>query len=146
MEVLAFKFLSGSIVLVCLALVVLPTILQAIDPGYNLVSEIKYKAQEGNTSGGTLCSTANSSLVKNVRSKIECILLCQGNSSCTSVNWKDPRTCEMFLFNPGTFATGTSCVYFSRGEKFTFGTVTHHQFNCDSNGYYIPIASVKKKP
>ena len=122
MEVPAFKFVSGSIVLVCLALVVLPTILQAIDPGNHLISEIKYTAQQ-NSSDGTLCSTANLSLVfKNVRSKIECILLCQGNSSCTSVNWKGARTCEMFLYNPETFETGTSCVYFTRGEKFTFGT------------------------
>ena len=140
MEAQAVKFISASIVLVCLALVVLPTILQAIDPGSNLVSQIKYTVQNNNTPDGTICSTASPSLVvKNVRSKIECTLLCQNKVTCTSVNWKDPRTCEMFLFNPGTFAAGTSCVYFTRGENFTFETVELSIATCDRGNVHAKI-------
>ena len=150
MEVPAFKFkfVSGSIiVLVCYALVFLPTILQAIiDPGNNLISEIKFTAQKDSASDVKLCSTATSSLVfTNVRSKIECSLMCQKNASCTSVNFKDPRTCEMFLFNPGTFASESGCVYFSRGENFFLDMLIHsHQYTCDKQKQVLACLYIVK--
>ena len=65
-----------------------------------------------------VCSLEDPShVLNNVRSKQECVLLCQGDPRCSGVNWKEPSVCEMYFFHPSTFETAPRCAYFSLGEN-----------------------------
>ena len=65
-----------------------------------------------------LCSLEDPSHVfNNVRSKPECVLLCQADPRCSGVNWKEPSLCEMYFFDPSTFETTPRCAYFSPGKN-----------------------------
>ena len=75
--------------------------------------EAKFVAVK-HTSGEALCATDAPGLAYTpVRSKISCTLLCQENSDCCAgVNWKEPRTCEIFPVMPSNFLTIPGCSYF----------------------------------
>ena len=66
-----------------------------------------------------VCSLEDPSHVNNnVRSKQECVLLCQADPRCSGVNWKEPSVCEMYFFDPGRFGRTSRCSYFGPGEHF----------------------------
>ena len=87
----------------------------------SVVGEI-FEAFESDSSGNMVCSLEDPNEILNVRSKPECILQCQGDPSCSDVNWKEPDKCEVYFSNPKTFGTVTSCTYFSsgRGKLYKF--------------------------
>ena len=92
----------------------------AIIPGECKVSfkrEIFKRYQNASTD---VCSLEKPShVLNNVRSKIECVFFCQNDPRCSGVNWKKPRTCEMYFFNPSTFGRrAPSCSYYSRGNNY----------------------------
>ena len=64
-----------------------------------------------------ICSLEDPShVLNNVRSKQECVLLCQADPRCSGVNWKEPSVCEMYYFDPGRFGRASRCSYFGPGE------------------------------
>ena len=75
-----------------------------------------FKAQKSVFSD-VVCSLELPSRVLNkVRSKQECVLLCQADPRCSGVNWKEPSVCEMYFFDPGRFGRTSRCSYFSPGS------------------------------
>ena len=75
-----------------------------------------FKAIKSDSSGDMVCSLEDPNKILNVRSKPECILQCQGDPSCSDVNWKEPDMCEVYFVSPETFGTVTSCTYFRSGQ------------------------------
>ena len=65
-----------------------------------------------------MCSTdPPNELRHNIRSRSGCVRSCTGMNGCTSVNWKMPSTCEMFLLaHPANFANISDCTFLSKGE------------------------------
>ena len=92
-------------------------IIIAIIPGECKVSvkaEIFKRYKNASTD---VCSLEDPSHVLNhLRSKIECVLLCQGDPRCSGVNWKEPSVCEMYFNESNRFGSTPSCSYFSPGE------------------------------
>ena len=89
--------------------------------GDGTMREEVYMAHRTNFSNDTVCSTGKpNQVIDRVRSKIECVLVCQETSECSGVNWKESSTCEMYRFDPQTFQASTGCIYLSPGEQFKF--------------------------
>ena len=84
-----------------------------------------FKAIKNDSSEDMACSLEDPNEILNVRSKPECILQCQGDPSCSGVNWKEPGTCEVYVFNPETFGTVTRCTFFSSDNKFDILFMCH---------------------
>ena len=75
-----------------------------------------------------MCSLEDPSLVlNNVRSNIECVLLCQGDPRCSGVNWKEPNVCEMYFNQSSKYGRTPSCSYFTTGEHSNL-TIFLHKF------------------
>ena len=105
-------------------IIFLSTIAIIISPGVKAISmggEI-FKAFKSDSFGDMVCSLKDANEILYVQSKTDCILQCQGDPSCSDVNWKEPDKCEVYFFKPGTFGTVTSCTYFSsgRGKLYKF--------------------------
>ena len=74
--------------------------------------------------GNVACSNDIPSEVLTERiSKIKCALQCSSESSCQSVNWKEPSTCELFYFDPPSRSITNTCSYFSKGEIVFFHSI-----------------------
>ena len=94
-----------------------------------------FEAIRSDSSGDMVCSLEDPNEIQHVRSKPECILQCQGDPSCSDVNWKEPDKCEVYFFNPETFGIVTRCTFFmSRQGK-------HYKFN-NRHTLYVPCNSV----
>ena len=90
-----------------------------IIPGECEVSDKDHKFKKYKNVSSDVCSLENPShVLKKVRSKQECVLLCQADPRCSGVNWKEPSVCEMYFFDPGKFGRKPSCSYFGPGEQF----------------------------
>ena len=76
--------------------------------------EIFYRYK--NASSDVCSMEEPSHALSNVRSKQECVLLCQADPRCSGVNWKESSVCEIYSFKPNTFGQAPSCSYFSPGE------------------------------
>ena len=82
---------------------------------------IEFTLQQTIFTNKMFCALENPDLVlNNVRYKQECILLCQGDSTCANVNWKAPSTCEMYFYYAAVFGEVENCVYFGKGEILDF--------------------------
>ena len=80
---------------------------------------ISFRTHQTRSSKAVLCSVETPDVVLNtVRSKHVCLLLCQGDSRCLNVNWKEPSTCEMYSYYAGVLGNVKSCTYYGQGEKF----------------------------
>ena len=81
--------------------------------------------------GNQTCSAERPSQIFNENiSKIKCVNFCLNDDRCRGVNWKEPSTCEMFFFEPGSFQTDDTCTYFRQGEKdfeFQYQYHYHHK-------------------
>ena len=60
-----------------------------------------------------VCSLKDPShVLNNVRSKQECVLLCQADPRCSGVNWKEPSVCEMYFFDPSKYGRTPKMLVF----------------------------------
>ena len=120
MALQVYKFKSVVVFLIYL-FVSLVTV-TAFNPGYKLYREVAFTTQQINFLNKKSCSTQNPDQVFNqVRSSIECTVLCKGTEGCSGVNWKKPSTCELYLTRQRSFGTDTSCTYFgNKGEQIKF--------------------------
>ena len=59
-------------------------------------------------------------VIKQVRSSIECTILCKGTGGCASVNWKKPSTCELYGTKQTTFVVAPSCTSMNSGKECKF--------------------------
>ena len=89
----------------------------ALDPIFVMVSWSAFGTHPATLSNLMVCSTETPDLVShNVMWIPDCILLCQGDDRCLSVNWKEPNIREMFFIRTRTFTTLASCSYLVMGN------------------------------
>ena len=77
--------------------------------------------QGGSGRGSTLCALDTPSTVVGTRSAIDCAQRCARVEGCEAVNVVSPpagsggsKSCQMFLYSPGNFATQPGCTYYAQ--------------------------------
>ena len=113
MKFSGFHFVSGTV----FHIVSMVSITTGIE-GYELISKSASHKKQSMFVNTMVCSTDTPDIVfDRVRTKQECILFCQGDDRCLSANWKNPSRCELFFFDPGTFANVMNCSYMIQGKQ-----------------------------
>ena len=80
--------------------------------------EITFQSSKGSSGLASCCASDAPNLIQpNMRSKIECAARCREIGNCSGVNWKQPKTCEMFSSIPDNATHLSGCEYFGKGEK-----------------------------
>ena len=115
---ISYKCVVGPLKINFLALmIIILMIIILIIPGECKVSSEGKIFKRYKNASTEVCSMEDPShVLNNVRSKQECVLLCQADPRCSGVNWKEPSVCEMYFFDPGTFERAPRCSYFGPGE------------------------------
>ena len=78
--------------------------------------ELAFQPFRGSTGSTVCCATDAPSLTRRkIRSKIECLLLCQETAECLGTNWKVLNGCELFAFIPKSASMISGCSFFNKG-------------------------------
>ena len=75
--------------------------------------------------GDVVCATDIPSDVRQVRSKMECVLSCQTTLGYFTVNWKFPNTCEIFFDSPSNYEVVNGCSFLAPGEFISEELFSH---------------------
>ena len=74
---------------------------------------------------GVVCATDIPSDIRQVRSKMECVLSFQTTPGYSTVNWKFPNTCEVFFDTPSNYEMVNGCSFLAPGELISEEVFLH---------------------